>query len=416
MATNFCERLYQLAGTNSGENLWISLGNERVLLIQSAELANRVLARDEEYFAKNLESLAQVAGASRVTENGDAWRALYRLSQPSLSNIDKNVMRKSVIAHATEAVGLLLEADQHSDKGLNELILLQMTASVMTDVLFTRSLSDFGPECVEDISRFASFVGMNSPYNGCWVGEDRPEDFRALGDLRLRWLKRMSSIENSVLPSDRLLYQLLKGTQGNDRPGRFEHEVLMLFGAGSETLATAISWAILLLAQYPQVQEYLRTEIRSLWRDGTVDGSVIAGSELMLRFIAELFRLHPPIPFLTRRSKIETMIDKFKVKPGTGIIVSNIGIGRDASRFNNPDLLDVNRELSVTCPNAATIPFGAGARQCGGQRMAMFELPVILAVFLRQIRFKSQHNSSLNLDWRLTMHCVGGVPVSAIRV
>ncbi|MGB5213797.1 MAG: cytochrome P450 [Anderseniella sp.] len=418
MNTDFCTQLYEFARSDPGRDVWIEVAGEPVLLVQSLASAQQVLATNASSFTKTMKAMSQVCGPSRLTENGDDWRYLYRISQPLLSNVDAKNLVRAVNKHALISVEQLLLGAQTGANEANQATLLEMTASIMSEVLFNRSIADFGPGFLEDLAMFFRFIGLNfkPPYSGDAGSAADPRWMHELGDLRLRWIKRIANIKPTVRPKDRLLHRLSRMDAGKAAIGGFEYEVLMLFGAGSDTTAATISWAILLLAQYPDTQQKLRRELEQYWVTDTPDSSEILKNDMLLRFLSEVFRLYPVGPFFGRRARTRVKVGEHQVDDGVQVIVSSVGLGRNPNSFANPDALELFRDPDTRCPNEATVPFSAGPRRCGGQRIAMIELPIILAIFLHHLKFDLQHPATITFDWQVTMHCHGGVPVKISRI
>ncbi len=415
MTSDICTRLYEFSRSDPGRDIWIEVIGEPILLVQSLTSAQQVLATDAISFDQAKEALSQVGGPSRVTENGDDWRYLYQISQPLLSNVDAGDLAGKVHKHALISIERLVLDCHTAAREANQAIFLEMTASIITETLLNRSIKDFGPGFLEDLSMFSRFVGLNFKQTDSGKTTDRWW-LHELGKLRLRWIKRIAEIRPSIGPHDRLLYRLSKIDAGKKAPGSFECEILMLFGAGSDTTAAMISWATLLLAQNHDTQQRLRRELSQYWDKDALDHSGLVKNDMLLRFISELFRLYPAVPFVARRTNADIKVGENLVASGVQVMVSSVGLGRNPVRFANPDTLDLFRDADLQCPHKATVPFGAGPRRCGGQRIAMIELPVILAVFLHHLRFDLHQPAIVKFDWQVTMHCDGGVPVKISRI
>lgn len=94
-------------------------------------------------------------------------------------------------------------------------------------------------------------------------------------------------------------------------------------------------------------------------------------------FFAETLRLYPSLPLVPRVCTKDYPVPgtDFVLKPGTGVIISIMGIHRDPDLWPNPHAFDPerftlkNREKIVPY---SWIPFGEGPRICVGKLLAYY--------------------------------------------
>ena len=171
-------------------------------------------------------------------------------------------------------------------------------------------------------------------------------------------------------------------------------EVLTMGGAGHETTANTLSWALYLVAKHPEVQSKLQAEV-----DANVAGDVATFDEaaaknlpLTLAVVYETLRLYPTVPLFPREcSKHGVKIGGYDIPKGSLVVVVSSAIHRDARYFPAPKEFRPERFLGVPPPSTslpigapggpkfAFMPFGAGQRTCVGQRFAILEAVILLA-------------------------------------
>lgn len=368
MTTDICTKLYEFSRSDPGRDIWMEMGGEPVLVVQSPATAQQVLTTDASGFDHAKEAISQVCGISRVTANGDDWKYLYHLSQPALSSVDVEDLAEKVKTHALMSVARLVPGSQVSARKTNQAILLEMTSSIMTEVFLNRSVKDFGPGFLDDIEEFGRFIGLNFKRTSSSTPSGNPDRkwLDGLGDLRLRWLERVASIKPTIQPQDKLLCRLSGMDAGKTTTGSFECELLMLFGAGSDTAAATVSWAALLLAEHPDKQQKIRKDLAQYWANGKLDTAGVVKNDMLGRFLNEVFRLYPAIPFLGRRAVECINVGENPVSKGGQVIVSSVGLGRNPDTFASPDALDLFRGTVAQRSHKGIFPFGAGPRRCGG--------------------------------------------------
>jgi cytochrome P450 len=96
--------------------------------------------------------------------------------------------------------------------------------------------------------------------------------------------------------------------------------------------------------------------------------------------VEELLRYLSIVHLTTCRVAIEDIeIGGETIKAGEGIVALVSSANRDASQFENPDVLDINRDTR------GHVAFGFGVHQCLGQTLARLELRITLSSILRRV-------------------------------
>lgn len=155
--------------------------------------------------------------------------------------------------------------------------------------------------------------------------------------------------------------------------GEMVDEVATFFLAGHETGASALAWALYLLAEHPDWQDRLALEAR---QNLTADFASIKALPLSRAVFREALRLYPPVAMTVRQcAHAETLRDR-KAPKGAQLVLSPWHLHRHERLWDNPDGFDPGRwetENGKTCMREAYIPFSAGARACPGASFAMIE-------------------------------------------
>jgi len=164
-------------------------------------------------------------------------------------------------------------------------------------------------------------------------------------------------------------------------------QVAIFFLAGHETSASALGWALYLLAMFPEWQERLADEAQVL--DGP-DFAVMSRLRISRDVFREALRLYPPVPMMVREASCPEQFRDRKVPKGAQIVLSPWHLHRHERLWDNPDGFDPARwatENGKSCMRDAFIPFSAGARVCTGAGFAMVEGPLILSMLVKHFRF-----------------------------
>lgn len=155
-------------------------------------------------------------------------------------------------------------------------------------------------------------------------------------------------------------------------------QVAIFFLAGHETSASALAWALWLLAANPHWQDRVAAEGAGL----RPDFGAIAGLRASRAVFREALRLYPPVPMMVREaSRTETFRER-KVPRGARLILSPWHLHRHERLWDRPDIFDPSRwetNSARASARAAYIPFSSGQRVCPGAGLAMLEGVLMLA-------------------------------------
>ena len=165
-------------------------------------------------------------------------------------------------------------------------------------------------------------------------------------------------------------------------------QVAIFFLAGHETSASAMAWALYLMASHPEVQDRMAAEAARL---GEVPEFAILSR---LGFIRDVFRealrLYPPVPMMVRENLNPEDMRGRKVAPGAQIVLSPWHLQRHERIWDRPDAFDPDRwqtDAGRVCARDGFIAFSAGPRACPGAGFAMAEGVLMLAMLVAAFRF-----------------------------
>jgi len=127
---------------------------------------------------------------------------------------------------------------------------------------------------------------------------------------------------------------------------------LLIVFAGNDTTRNTLSGAMKLLTEFPEQKTRLAAQ-----------------PELLPNAANEFIRMVSPVIYMRRTAKADAEVAGQKIAEGEKLIMYYGAANRDATVFDNPDVLDVSR------PNAEKhIAFGYGPHVCLGKRLAQIQL------------------------------------------
>lgn len=167
-------------------------------------------------------------------------------------------------------------------------------------------------------------------------------------------------------------------------------QVAIFFLAGHETSASALGWALYLLATYPEVQNRLAEEAAGIGE--APDFAVMGQLKFSRDVFREALRLYPPVPMMVRENRCPEVFRGREVAAGGQVVLSPWHLHRHERIWERPDEFDPDRwqtEAGRSCAKEAFFPFSAGPRVCPGAGFAMIEGPLLLAMLVRAYRFET---------------------------
>jgi cytochrome P450 family 135 len=178
---------------------------------------------------------------------------------------------------------------------------------------------------------------------------------------------------------DDILSLLLQARHEDGRPmsdRELRDELMTLLVAGHETTATALSWAIELLARHPAELDRLTSD---------VDGS---GEEYLDAVIKETLRLRPVIALVLRKLVEPMEIGGRLLPAGVTVAPSIYLVHRRPDVYPEPERFRPERFLERPPGTYTWIPFGGGVRRCLGAAFAEFEISVVLRELVSRRRIR----------------------------
>ncbi|HET6699412.1 MAG TPA: cytochrome P450 [Nocardioidaceae bacterium] len=207
---------------------------------------------------------------------------------------------------------------------------------------------------------------------------------------------------------DDLLGLLLDGGLSD---AEIRDELVTMVIAGHETVAAALTWTLMLLAEDQPAQERLRAELAE--HSGPV--SLLDHRDRLpwtRAVIDEALRLFPPAWAISRRSSADDVIGGRPVPAGTLAIISPWLVHRRPDSWPDPAAFRPERFLDPAAARSGYLPFGLGPRLCIGREFALGEMVVVLS------RLLASHRVDVPPGWvrpvpqaQVAVHPRGGMPL-----
>ncbi|MFZ5963913.1 cytochrome P450 [Thalassococcus sp. BH17M4-6] len=372
----------------------------RSYLVNQPDLVRLVLKDRPQDFPKSDrigEGLRPLLGNSVFLTNGATWQRQRRIIDPAFEGGRLRDTYGQMWAAACAArdrlaarAGEEVEIEEVTSHAAADVIFRTLFSIPIEDSIASAVFHEFRAyQRTQPILNLAAFVPLPS-----WMPRFFRRDTRAAA-ARIRGLitqlteRRMAEIAAGTAPDD--LATKIMTTADPETGDRFSTEemvdqVAIFFLAGHETSASALAWALYLMALYPDWQDRVASEAQALSRGDFAEAAKLKISRDVFR---ETLRLYPPVPMMVRETSCPERFRDRDVPRGAQVVLSPWHLHRHERLWDNPDGFDPARwasENGRTCARDAFIPFSAGARVCTGAGFAMVEGTLLLSLLLRDLR------------------------------
>jgi len=253
-----------------------------------------------------------------------------------------------------------------------------------------------------------------------------PHSFPTPARRRLRLaVERVNAVAQGVIDNRRAqsgehsdLLGMLMAARDENGLGMSDRQLLdeirLMYIAGHETSANALTYAVALVSQHPDVRLALEAEVAEVLGDRPPlfeDAAKLVYTGAMLK---EAMRLYPPVWMTARTSTEVTPLVGIRVPKGTSIFLSAWVTHRDGRWFDEPLRFKPERWLDGAekrVPKGAYFPFGGGPRICIGMGFAQVELAFTLAMIAQRYRLDLPPGGTITTVPSGTIRPRNGLPV-----
>ncbi|KAK3350259.1 cytochrome P450 [Lasiosphaeria hispida] len=208
----------------------------------------------------------------------------------------------------------------------------------------------------------------------------------AVRNLRATGLDRPNLFSNMLAEAEKAH----EGEKGEDlglTDDAIRSEVAGFLLAGSDTTSMALTYAVWAILRHPDLQRRLERELARL--DPAFTDKDLEGLPLLNNVLDEALRLYSPgAPGILRLPPPEGITWRGYHIPGdTQVLAQQWTLVRDDEMFPDPERFDETRfEKPAEGMRRLAQPWGVGTRSCIGNRLAVMEMRLAVALFFRECR------------------------------
>jgi cytochrome P450 len=401
------------------------LPGQKFVTVTDPELAKTVLLDDASAYVKSRyvnRLLKPAMGNGLLTAEGESWRTQRRAAAPAF-RYEKIAALAPAIATAGEEAAAKLSALPPGTRIdiMDELV--ASTLDIIVEAMFGAAGEIHDRDAISrDITTYFDTHGNLDlfDYFGVpeWFPRPRHRGRAAIGRLR------QAADAAIAHPRDHgdgradlaALLTLARDPETGEALTRDElvDNILTFIGAGHETTALAVTWALSILAYMPELQEALGREVRDICGDAPLSAAHTERLHLHNRVVQETMRLYPPAAAVGRTAVAKTRLGSLDIDEQDHITIAVYVIQRHRGHWSNPQVFDPDRFLPENGAGRhrfAYMPFGGGGRICIGMKLALMEATILLATLMRRLRFTPDPIHKVYPQFSITLRPKGGMPL-----
>jgi cytochrome P450 len=414
--------LFQQLVRDYGDIVHYKIGWNHIVFLNHPEYIREILVVQNDNFIKErtVRRSKMLLGEGMITAEGAAHRAQRQTVQPAFHRQRIPEYAVATVGHAVSMRETWRDGEQR-DIAVD---MMRLTLKVIADTLFATDLRDDVDELADAINRIMGLynflvmlpaaewlVHAHPPGLAAFVRARKRIDsvvYRMIAAHRKRMPEAGESNQASLL--DLMLAASTDRSAGSEKSLR--DQVITIFLAGYETVANALVWTWLLLAQNPECERRLHEEI-----DYELQGRLPAYDDIpRLRYtemvLAESMRLYPPAWAMGRYARADFHLGEYFLPAKTTVLMSQFILHRDPRYFPDPLRFDPERfspEAKSRRERFTYFPFGAGARQCIGESFAWMEGILLLATISQKWKLNLVDGQKIEPEPLITLRPKYGV-------
>ncbi|KAJ6664133.1 hypothetical protein lerEdw1_008348, partial [Lerista edwardsae] len=422
-----------------GDVMQIHLGTRPVLVLSGLDTIRQALIKQGEDFLgrPDLYSFRFIADGQSLTfrkDSGEVWRAQRKLAQSALKTFSSSISPTSSTCLLEEHVSK--EADYLVIK-FQELMEEQKSFDpyryLVVSVANVICAMCFGKRYSHDDQELLSMVNLGNEF-GEAAASGNPADFipvlqylpsctmKAFKDLNMRFNAFVKKIVKDHDNIRDITDSLIEHTQNenldvNANTKELDQKITRivgdLFGAGFDTVTTALSWSLIYLVIYPEIQKKVQEEIdQAVGRERKPrlsDRSMLPYTEA---FILETFRHSSFMPFtIPHCTTRDTALNGFYIPKNLCVFVNQWQVNHDEKLWKDPSTFNPERFLTASgtginrAESEKVLTFGLGKRRCIGESIGKGEVFLFLTTLVQKLEFSVCNRDTVDIvpQYGLTM-------------
>lgn len=395
----------------------------KVIITHEPAYIQHVLQKNHRNYTKSdvqLKVLASQLGKGLLTIDGDHWLKQRRLIQPGFH---RQKLAALVDIMNQESAAFVNEWEARGGAFKQEIVdeMMKITFRIVAKSLFSSGMED------EQLSRISQVIGelqyyiitqVRRPFLiPFWKLTGKVKKYDELHDevheVMVQLIKdRIDSGEQHDDLLDMLINSRYEDTGEAMSAEQIKDEGIIIFVAGHETTANAMSWMLYLLAQHPEVVDKVLAEIDSVLGGDNPDFARLPQLQYTQQVIQESMRMYPPAWAVDRVALGDDQLGEYHIPKGSILLLYIHGAHNNPQYWEGPERFDPDRfapDKVKQQTKYSYLPFGGGPRLCIGNNFAMMEMKVLLVHLLRKFKFELLPDQKIEMMPMVTLRPRHGI-------
>jgi cytochrome P450 len=373
------------------------LGRTNVLL-NAPDAIHHVLVGNPGNYRRSPASiriLRPITGEGLLLSEGDDWKLQRRTVAPALAPRVMPMLARHIVSSTNHALAL----DRLTAQPIDLLATMQTLAlDIAGRSMFSLEMDQYGAAMRRMLNEFGEKYAQPRMLDMLLPPSiPAPADF-GRARFRRRWMGLMETILSARLATPvpevpRDLFDLLRAARDPETgagfsPAQLRDQVATLILAGHETTAVTLFWALIMLAEAPEEQDWLAEETAGATIEPETAYATAATLTRTRAVVNETLRLFPAAFTIVREAIGADRIGDLALPPRSVVMIAPWVLHRHHALWQDPELFCPARFMPDQPPPArfAFMPFGAGPRICVGAQFAMTEAVLVLAALTGRFR------------------------------
>ncbi|MDX1446368.1 cytochrome P450 [Lishizhenia sp.] len=385
------------------------------VVVTGYEHAKTILQQNWRNYTKGpaYKGFGLMLGDGILNSEGEKWKKQRKMIQPSFNKEAVNQLYETMSDQVDELIKSWQRKKTSSIQLKDEMIAISIKIISVVLIGEARS-SHYEAKLLPLIQKQYSFVlyhNRNFFKFPLWFPTRRNIVYKKTKEELKQLVHEIIALKKTD-NDDTLLCRLIQATdeQGNKMTTDELHdEFLTLFVTGYETTGSALSWALILLAQHKKMQDKLVEEL--IENDTHLEG--VTRSKWLNGVIKETLRLYPSVWLIARKPIVEDHVNGWKIPKKAHVLICSFIAHRDPKYWQDPEKFLPQRFFNRQ-DLSGYMPFGLGARMCIGNHFSHIEMMAVLAKMSKAYSFSLPSDQRVEIDPKITLQPKGDLSLNIV--
>ena len=409
-----------------GEFVDFKIGMAPIIMLNGPDAVKHILQDHYEDYPKSrfYRPFKPILGRSIFTSTGETWLSQRRTASPCFGGARFQFMADRIVGATRKMLDRWDDFDRGSEPVEIVHEMMRLTLDGVTQALLDMDFIENYEEVHDALT-----VILRETEKRVWSVAP-PPDWLALM-TRPRYRRAVETIDRVVRgiiderrrnPRDSggLLTTLIEAhdAEGSGDEGLLKDQVVAMIATGHESTACALAWTFYMITQHADVRERVYAEVDEALggRDPRADD--LSALQYTGWVFEEAMRLYPPVWTISRTATRDDEVCGKPIPKGTTVMLSPYAMHRNPEIWPEPEEFRPERfhpDEVAKRPRYSYFPFGGGPRVCLGNRFAMMEAKIMMAMVIQRYRLSVLPGQEIVAEPMITLRPRNGIRMDLER-